>query len=779
MPQIVLDGSGVSKASLIEGAYEYCGLNGIEFERTPEEMTTGLRHLNALMAELPIDLGFDFPTYGQGLLEEPSGIPDYAITYVHVRLAQRLAPAIGATVSEDARAVLGLAYQTLMSRSAATPPTLSPFAYRQPSSGVRHILFGRSRSTSAPAVTPLPPVVVTPPPVVVTPPPAGSILQTLTLSSSSIAEGSGPGTLVGSVLGTSPGSALSLSDDAGGRFVLSGTDLVTGLIATNFEAFSSHSISIVETLSGDPGSPKTTTLVVGVDNVLELTLGGLSGTFSLPENAAAGDIAGAITGTTAGSTIGLVDNAGGRVALSGNNIIRGPTALNFEASSTHSFTIRETHPDAVNSPRDTIMALGVSNVFEQPNLQALSLSLSAFTIGASASGSINNATPGSAIVVSGTLPTGLTINGVGRTWAYNGSGSASSGTFNLIETLSDSANSPRTTTISWSISAAGSFATPVLSLFSTTNTVPVIFSVSDTDYVAGMYGQLQLATDSGFTSIIQDSGAVFVSGAEWAALDAIYPFSDPTGTYYARFRFLRENPGGATTVSSVSGAVDNYDASPWSNTITDTITVSVAKFNSNTGVNKSRWITTTNGDFTVYFNANVGSLGGARATVPAANTKWHAEFRFDSWNSSSGSIRFGTTDGTIDFNAGTGVFGSAGAAASPGLTVSVGKNATFVGIGSSVTLPGGITTDVNDRIIIEGDTSTNILNFYYWDDSAGALVSGGAAIATRTLTSPPATYYVWAGGIKGAGGNPAASDQVTLFPVADKMAYSSGYGMYG
>lgn len=138
--QIVLDGAGVPKSSLIEGAYEYCGLNGFEFERTPEEMTAGLRHLTALMAELlgnGIDLGFDFPIYGAGLLEEPSGVPDHACAVIHQLLAQRLAPGLGATLSPDAKAALGMSYQGLISRTAAAPPSMTTSA-RLPSSGVRH-----------------------------------------------------------------------------------------------------------------------------------------------------------------------------------------------------------------------------------------------------------------------------------------------------------------------------------------------------------------------------------------------------------------------------------------------------------------------------------------------------------------------------------------------------------------------------------------------------------------------------------------------------------------
>lgn len=630
-------------------------------------------------------------------------------------------------------------------------------------------------------------IVVTPPVIV-----PGSVLKSLTLSSNTVVEGSPAGTLIGAITNTSPGSTLTLPVNAGGRFTIDGANnLVTGSVLTDFDTIPQHSITVTETLAGDLGSPKSTNFLIDVTNVLEVTLNTLSGAFSLPENAAAGASAGNIAGTAVGSSLSLVGDAGGRIALIGTQVVRGASLLDFETASVVNFTVREIHPDASNSPKDSPLSLAVTNIYEQPTLQNLALSLSSFTIGASVSGSIDNATPASAIVSSGTLPTGFSFNGTGRTWSYNGTGSASSGTFNFIETLADSSNSSHTSTINWSIAAVGTFATPVLSLFSAPNTVPVTFSVTDTDYVAGWYGQLQIATDSGFTAVTQDSGAVFIGGAEWAALDAVFPFNDPTGTYYARFRFLRENPSGATTVASVSGAIANYDATSWSNTITDTITISVAKFVSATGTGKSRWITTTASDFEAYFNANVGIAAGAKLTVPASFDKWHLEFELTNWNAISGSLRVGITDPATDFNAGTGAFGGSGSAAlpggagSPGFSIIVAKGATsftFNGAGGgTVTLPGGIVTDVKDRIIMEGTTSTGVVNFYYWDDSAVALVSGGASIATKTMSGAglPSSPTGWAGGIKGAGGSPGTSDAVTVFPVHDKKALSAGFNDYG
>lgn len=143
MPTIVLDGTGKPKSDLVEGAYEFCGLNGFEYERTPEEMTSGLRILNDLMAELlgdGIDLGYDFPTYGDGLLEEPSGIPDSAVGAIKKLLAQSICPGLGASLGDDGKAALVRSVTKLASRVAIAPPARVP-AQILPSSGVRHSRF--------------------------------------------------------------------------------------------------------------------------------------------------------------------------------------------------------------------------------------------------------------------------------------------------------------------------------------------------------------------------------------------------------------------------------------------------------------------------------------------------------------------------------------------------------------------------------------------------------------------------------------------------------------
>jgi hypothetical protein len=101
----------------------------------------------------------------------------------------------------------------------------------------------------------------------VTPP----ILQALTLSSSSIPENSPSDTIVGSIFNLQPSSIATLSDDAGGRFkvvtIAGSRKIAAAAVPTNYEAATSHNITIVETLAGATGNPKPTTLSIAVGNL--------------------------------------------------------------------------------------------------------------------------------------------------------------------------------------------------------------------------------------------------------------------------------------------------------------------------------------------------------------------------------------------------------------------------------------------------------------------------------------------------------------------------------
>ena len=95
------------------------------------------------------------------------------------------------------------------------------------------------------------------------------------------------------------------------------------------------------------------------------------------------------------------------------------------------------------------VADGSAEVFSDPvgpvaallTLGELSLSDAVWDVGTADSGTINGSTPGSEITASG-LPTGFTIDATARTWTWDGTGSASTGSLMLTETLADRVNSP-------------------------------------------------------------------------------------------------------------------------------------------------------------------------------------------------------------------------------------------------------------------------------------------------------------------------------------------------
>jgi hypothetical protein len=193
-------------------------------------------------------------------------------------------------------------------------------------------------------------------------------LNALTLSANSITENSAAGTVVGAIQNRTAGSTLSLSDDAGGRFAISGSNIVAGATATNYETATSHNITIVETLAGAIGTPRSTTLTINVNNVFEAAnLSALTGSLSVPENSANGTVVGTPTGYTSGSTKTLSNDAGGRFAINpstGQIIVANGSLLDFETNTSHNITIVETLADSANSPRSTTLTIAVADVAE-------------------------------------------------------------------------------------------------------------------------------------------------------------------------------------------------------------------------------------------------------------------------------------------------------------------------------------------------------------------------------------------------------------------------------
>jgi len=208
-----------------------------------------------------------------------------------------------------------------------------------------------------------------------------------------------------------------------------GNELITILTA----AGEPRALSLFDLLSyfnSSPSAPPPPPLVA-------LTLSAST----IAENSAEDTLVGAINGAAPGSTLTLVATAGGRFKLSAGNIVAGATPTNFEAAGSHSITIRQTLAEASNSPLDTVQAITVTNVFEAGTLNALSVPS---PVRQGTTVNIGGATAGSTIT--GTMPSGWTLNGPARTITIATGAPIDSQNWSLTETLADSANSPRTTT---------------------------------------------------------------------------------------------------------------------------------------------------------------------------------------------------------------------------------------------------------------------------------------------------------------------------------------------
>jgi hypothetical protein len=127
----------------------------------------------------------------------------------------------------------------------------------------------------------------------------------------------------------------------------------------DYEADTSHPVTIVADNGVD--DPITRTFTITVTNVLEVTLNALTLDTDEIEGGYPEDTpVGSLQGVTSGSTLELTDDAGGRFKLDGEDIVAGETATDYDSATSHNITVRETHADGSNSPRDSVIAITVN-----------------------------------------------------------------------------------------------------------------------------------------------------------------------------------------------------------------------------------------------------------------------------------------------------------------------------------------------------------------------------------------------------------------------------------
>lgn len=161
---------------------------------------------------------------------------------------------------------------------------------------------------------------------------------------------------------------------------------------------------------------------------------------SIAENAVVGSTVGVLsvvngTGTWTFTKTADPDSKFVLAGTGGSNLNLA-AGLNFEAAQSHSVTISASN--GVDAPIVRQFTISVTNVFEQPSLGALSVPAS---VSRGSTVNITGATSGSTIT--GTMPTGWTLNGAARTIAIAADAPTGSQAWSLTETLADSANSPR------------------------------------------------------------------------------------------------------------------------------------------------------------------------------------------------------------------------------------------------------------------------------------------------------------------------------------------------
>jgi hypothetical protein len=277
-------------------------------------------------------------------------------------------------------------------------------------------------------------------------------------------------------------------------------------------------------------------------------------------------------------------------------------------------------------------------------------------------------------------------------------------------------------------------ATPTLSNFSALGTAPVVLQWGTADYIAGLRGQIQIATDSGFSSITQDI-LFFIDGDSWARLDEAIGLTSPGGTYYARIRAVRDNEAGLTSLTDSFGSTFNADVSAWSSTFTDTITGSAASFYTTTGANKHTALTVTGTPpLSVKGTAGWGSNGEpVRSTLEQASDYAQVEVTL---GSSSATFFCGFENGTANLQTG----GSPGQIDSTGIAVNFWSAGSRIDINwngsvSSTGVSNGAGSwQANDIFSLRLKKSTNTLQI--WRTRSGTTT----LLATKT-GMPSLSHY--------------------------------------
>lgn len=116
----------LTKRQVVEAGLEEIGIASFEFDIQPEELQSGLRRLNAMMAEWNargIRLGYPLVADpANDDVDQDTGVPDSAYEAMITNLAIKLAPAYGRQASRETKVTAKKSLNTLMMRSGVINP---------------------------------------------------------------------------------------------------------------------------------------------------------------------------------------------------------------------------------------------------------------------------------------------------------------------------------------------------------------------------------------------------------------------------------------------------------------------------------------------------------------------------------------------------------------------------------------------------------------------------------------------------------------------------------
>jgi hypothetical protein len=339
-------------------------------------------------------------------------------------------------------------------------------------------------------------------------------------------------------------------------------------------------------------------------------------------------------------------------------------------------------------------------------------------------------------------------------------------------TVKEQANNGALSTASQSnaivVASSGGFATPTLSNFSALGAAPLVLQGSTTDTnTAGLRGQLQIATDSGFSSIAQNI-IFFIDGASWASNDIATGLVTPVGLYYARWRILRDNESGTTVTGNdpLGNALSfGADVSPWSNTFTDTISSSTAVLNSVTGVNKNVGVTVSGTPKLTFAGTNgTGATQPVRATIAQAADYAQFEVTLTSNPTASG-LRVGWEDGTTSFASNV----APGTNNNLGVDIKMQSNGIFInwnsdGNGTTLTASAPLSGDVYSFRLKKSTHAVEV-----WRTRSGSTTQMGTTQTVPTFSA----YFMWLGPLQNESGT------VNFGATAFTKALDLGAVLYG